>query len=403
MDSLTQVVLGAAVGEVTLGKKVGPRAMLWGALGGFLPDADVAARFFMDEMSALAAHRGFSHSIVFAAGFSFFLAWLVQKLYSSGLYRNTWFKVGGSILTLGLVMFTANYLPFMVMDRFNWSLFMWTVAIAAIIFLILYRFYIKPDRAEVNTTYRDWYWLFFWSILTHPILDCFTTYGTQLFLPFTDYRVAFNVISVADPLYTAPFLLCVLIAAFLPRTNVWRARINWLGIGLSSAYMLFCVYHKVQVNQVFEESFAEKGIEVSRYMTSPMILNNVLWIGVGESDTAFYHGYYSFSDEEVLVKDFNLFPKNHELIDEFKEDRDLNILRWFSKDYYSISERDDGNLQYNDLRFGIFGFEYNSYRDFIFKFILQKENGKLHVFETDEGREINAEVFQELMDRILGR
>ena len=40
MDSLTQIVLGAAVGEVVLGKKIGNRAMSWGAVGGAIPDLD---------------------------------------------------------------------------------------------------------------------------------------------------------------------------------------------------------------------------------------------------------------------------------------------------------------------------------------------------------------------------
>ena len=66
MDSLTQITLGAAVGEVVLGKKVGNRAMLWGAVGGTIPDLDVFSNFFTDEITALAFHRGITHSIFFS-------------------------------------------------------------------------------------------------------------------------------------------------------------------------------------------------------------------------------------------------------------------------------------------------------------------------------------------------
>ncbi|MEC8133776.1 MAG: metal-dependent hydrolase, partial [Bacteroidota bacterium] len=41
MDSLTQIVLGAACGEATLGKKIGNKALLFGAIGGTIPDLDV--------------------------------------------------------------------------------------------------------------------------------------------------------------------------------------------------------------------------------------------------------------------------------------------------------------------------------------------------------------------------
>lgn len=65
MDSLTQIVLGAAVGEAVLGKKVGNKAMLYGAIAGTIPDLDVLARNFVDTVTATEWHRGFSHSIFF--------------------------------------------------------------------------------------------------------------------------------------------------------------------------------------------------------------------------------------------------------------------------------------------------------------------------------------------------
>ena len=65
MDSLTQIVLGAAVGEAVLGKKVGNKAMLYGAIAGTIPDLDVISSFFTDTVTALEIHRGFTHSVFF--------------------------------------------------------------------------------------------------------------------------------------------------------------------------------------------------------------------------------------------------------------------------------------------------------------------------------------------------
>jgi inner membrane protein len=76
MDSLTQIVLGAAVGEAVLGRKIGNKAILWGAIAGTIPDLDVLL-IGDDPIRELTIHRGFSHSIVFAIlmapilGFSF--------------------------------------------------------------------------------------------------------------------------------------------------------------------------------------------------------------------------------------------------------------------------------------------------------------------------------------------
>ena len=79
MDSLTQVVLGAAVGEATLGKKVGNRAMLWGAIAGTIPDMDVFLKYFVDAISATEMHRGFSHSLLFGVLFAPIFGWLIRK------------------------------------------------------------------------------------------------------------------------------------------------------------------------------------------------------------------------------------------------------------------------------------------------------------------------------------
>ena len=139
MDSLKQIVLGAACGEVALGRKIGNKAMLFGAFGGTIPDLDVmiGSLLFDFEIDQLAFHRGFMHSIVFACIASVIMGYLFYRLYNSGKRRDTTFL-------------------------------------------------------------KDWVWLFFLSIFTHPILDSFTPYGTQLFVPFTDYRVAFNSIAVVE-------------------------------------------------------------------------------------------------------------------------------------------------------------------------------------------------------------
>ena len=81
MDSLTQIVLGGAVGEAVLGKKVGNKAVLWGAIGGTIPDLDTIPGQFMDTVSRLEVHRGFSHSIVFALLIAPLLGFVIHKLY----------------------------------------------------------------------------------------------------------------------------------------------------------------------------------------------------------------------------------------------------------------------------------------------------------------------------------
>lgn len=94
MDSLTQIVLGAAVGEATLGKKVGNKALLYGAIAGTIPDLDIIANFFTDTITAIELHRGFSHSILFSVLVAPLLGWLVNKIEQKiGLGWKPWAKL----------------------------------------------------------------------------------------------------------------------------------------------------------------------------------------------------------------------------------------------------------------------------------------------------------------------
>lgn len=68
MDSLTHIAIGACIGELFLGKKIGKKAMLYGAIAASLPDIDFVTAFWLNTPDDLMAHRGFTHSFLFAIG-----------------------------------------------------------------------------------------------------------------------------------------------------------------------------------------------------------------------------------------------------------------------------------------------------------------------------------------------
>ncbi len=399
MDSLTQITLGAAVGEAVLGRKVGNRAMLWGAIGGTIPDLDIFANMVTDDMSALAFHRAITHSFAFAFITPLLLGWLVYQLYDG---RKT-FWVDFLKVWLFLILLIGIGAIFMPIPPLEVGQIALAVSAAILLFpaVVWVRRQLRKRKVKPDASQRDWSLLFFWSIFTHPLLDSCTTYGTQLFQPFWDYRVAFNNISVVDPLYTLPFLVFVIIVLMLNRRNRLRPVINYIGIGISSAYMLFTFYNKVQVNHIFENSLERDGITYERYMTSPTILNIILWQGVAEGDTAYYHGMYSLLDNKPEVLSFTAIPKRHHLIEGHEEDRSIRILRWFSNGYFSILERPDRQLQFNDLRYGSLGDSFDKPEDFVFHFLLEEKDGVLEARESWDRPEREG-ALKELMDRIRG-
>ncbi len=79
MDSITHLALGACTGEIILGKKLGKRAMLWGAIAANIPDADIIPGFFMAGDKSLMFHRGITHSFFFALVFGVLLALIAKR------------------------------------------------------------------------------------------------------------------------------------------------------------------------------------------------------------------------------------------------------------------------------------------------------------------------------------
>jgi inner membrane protein len=339
MDSLTQIVLGAACGEIALGKKIGNKALLFGAIGGTIPDLDVfiGKLFYINEIDRMAFHRGFMHSIVFAVIAAFILGALVYWLYNRGKRLQT-------------------------------------------------------------TTRKDWVWLFFLSIFTHPILDSFTPYGTQLFLPFSDYRVGINNISVVDPIYTLPFLCCFIAVMFYKRNTRKRLFIAKLGIAISSFYMLMTLVNKCYVNSIFKDSLVEDNIPFTRFQTQPTFFNNVLWYGIAETETHYYVGFYSILDRASRIDNWEKLPKNHQFISD--NNPDLKTLSWFSNGYYNLIPLEEENTyRYNDLRYPYFNME--DPNSSIFSFTVKKEGERWNALPFN-GKSPSSEDLSVFWKRLKG-
>ncbi|HZW63807.1 MAG TPA: metal-dependent hydrolase [Flavobacteriaceae bacterium] len=339
MDSLTQIVLGAACGEIALGKKIGNKALLFGAIGGTIPDLDVFTSrwFYSNQIDIMAAHRGFSHSIVFSILGAFIFGYIVYALYNTGKRKDT-------------------------------------------------------------TKRTDWIWLFFLALATHILLDAFTPYGTQWFLPFSNYRVAFNNIAVVDLLYTLPFLIALLVLMFFKRQSKYRTLWLKIGLGISSFYMLLTLINKLYINTVFKKSLIHAGIAYERFQTQPSIFNNILWYGVAETKDRYYVGFYSLFDEDDKVGKWQPLPKNHNLVPNAA--KDIKTLAWFSNGYYNFLPMEEKNtFRFNDLRYPLFNED--DPNSSVFSFTIYSEKGRWNA-KPFEGKPPNAEDFNVFWKRLKG-
>ncbi|HZH08435.1 MAG TPA: metal-dependent hydrolase, partial [Lautropia sp.] len=135
------------------------------------------------------------------------------------------------------------------------SLFYLSVASVPLAWLIT-----RLDRAGAG--FGRW-WLATWlALVTHPLLDWLTVYGTQLARPFSDFPFAVGSVFVIDPLYT--LLLIAGIAAALigaRRTPGGGRRWNLAGLGLATAYLAWGVGVQAHVTAIAEASLPKPAAQ----------------------------------------------------------------------------------------------------------------------------------------------
>jgi inner membrane protein len=158
--------------------------------------------------------------------------------------------------------------------------------------------------------WRRW-WLAVWLVLvTHPLLDTMTVYGTQLARPFTD----------------TPF-----------------------GVG-STAYLAWGAGAQQHVGSVARASLEREGIAAERVLVTPTPFNTVLWRVVAMTPDAYHEGFYSLLDAEPRIR-FDRFERGAPLRAALAGHWPLERIAWFSRGFYALSET-DGRVRVTDLRMG---------------------------------------------------
>lgn len=334
MDSLTQIVLGAAVGELLLGRQMGNKAMLLGAIGGTMPDLDVIYNFFdSDPARQLEVHRAYSHSMFTHIVAAFPLAWISN----------------------------------------HWS-------------------------AHAISSKR-WYAFWFLVLFTHALLDCCTTYGTQLLLPFTNYQVAFNNISVIDPIYTLPFMLLLLGAMFFRRDHPFRKKLTHAGVIVSSVYMLLTFAGKWVVHNKFEKSLSENKIDYAEMSSTPTILNSILWSSIAYNHDTLYVAEYSFLKPEEPIE-WIPFARNLHLESKY-DSKALGTVKWFSDGNYFLEPVGQDSVIFYTVKFGRMRFDSSKAREaFFFHWMFFIEDHEVRYEEIRRDDWKFNEALKMLLDRI---
>lgn len=337
MDSLSQLVLWAGVAGALGVRKLGKKAYVRGMILATVPDLDV----FIGPLlygSTLDA--------------SFFHRWLMHSLIFCVLF---------GVLSA-----------------------VW-----------LHRIYRIPG------TFRTWLWLCITALVTHPLLDSLTNYGTKLFLPFTDTAFSLNSIFIIDPLYTIPFVFCIVVALLVKnRHRSWVWSIAWLA--LSTSYLLVGLVAKSYVHSYFVDALATQGIVVDKVMSTPEALQVILWRSVAVNSWSIYQWWYSFLDQDTLIT-YNAISRNTDLLEPYVDNTDVQKVLARTQWYYFVRPT-SGWVLVSDARFGwLNAWSQTGTSDALFGYTIWFSGDTIVVREWHRGggRTIDREAFRTLWQRIL--
>jgi inner membrane protein len=287
MDPLTQGVLGAALPQASVSKKTIVVAGVFGFLSGMSADLDILIRSTTDPLLFLEYHRQFTHSLIFIPLGGMLCALVLHALF--GRRAGLGFKQSYIYCTLGYA--------------------------------------------------------------THAVLDTCTTYGTMLLWPFSDARIAWNTISIIDPLLTLPMLVLIVLAGIKRRAVFARVALVW---GVS--YMGLGLLQRNEAMDMGYEVARSRGHNPIRLEAKPSFANILVWKIVYETRDKFYVDAVrarlspavfpgSSVDKLDVSRDLAWLDQNSQ------QARDIERFRWFSNGYIAQDPHNDNRII--DIRYSM--------------------------------------------------
>jgi inner membrane protein len=287
MDPLTQGLAGAALPQGTARRGAVAVAGLLGFLAGMTPDLDVLIRSSEDPLLFLEYHRQFTHSLVII-------------------------PFGGALCALLLHPLIGR----------RWGL--------------------APLTSWRYCTL---------GYATHALLDACTTYGTQLFWPFSDVRIAWNVVSIIDPLFSVPLALAVLLAAW-----TGRRRYAVLGLCWALAYLGLGLVQREAARTMGEALAQSRGHAGAEVVAKPSFANILVWKTVYRAEGRFFVDAVrtGWAPLQCPGESIPVLDRARDLpwLDPASQQaRDIERFRWFSAGY--VAPAAPGSHRIIDIRYSL--------------------------------------------------
>lgn len=196
------------------------------------------------------------------------------------------------------------------------------------------------------TLFKRWWLALSLVLITHPLLDVMTIYGTRLGLPFTDTPFGIGSIFIIDPLYTLPLLLGIIFALIKPQ---WCSKAAATGLSLSSLYLIWSVAAQQWVLQQAQKTLPAPVVQ--NILVTPTPFNTVLWRVLIMTEQGYYEGFYSLLNQNTDIN-YDFFPQDSGVRQYYADHPDVSKIAAFSHGFYGLRQQQD-KLILTDLRMGL--------------------------------------------------
>ncbi len=296
MDSITQMLFGATVAQAGFRRSLGRKALVAGAIIASLPDLDVIAGMSGGRFAEWEHHRGITHSLFFGPMVGPLMGWAI------------------------------------------WRFQRWRTA--------------EPPAAD--DTLRAWMWLSILALLTHPLIDLFTSYGTQLLWPLTTTRFAVDSMPIIDPIYS----LALVVALVIGGRKRTRPAVAHDAAGVALLFIVLYSFAGWAINDRIERIAAADFGRPAKIHAYPLLFQPYFRRVVAVTPDAAHVGYYSLLNPKPIA--WGAYPQGTgEAVAAVRRSREGALFEWFSMDQVLWRATPDGQgrttVEATDLRYGMIG------------------------------------------------
>ncbi len=207
-----------------------------------------------------------------------------------------------------------------------------------------------------KTYFLTWLWLAFLALVTHPILDLFTSYGTQLLFPLTSQKLAIDAISIMDPIYTLLLFCSLFIGCLKIFSYDFRRNFAIAMLFLSTSYIGFGYLQSQKAISLAQRQLLSENRSIAKIRVTPSLFNIFVWrIIAQDNQENFQIGIVSTLNPRPIVF-CSVIKEKHPLVIEALDTEKGKIFQNFSMGLLSarVESNSEGYRVYLlDMRYGL--------------------------------------------------